>query len=490
MAIIYSYPVLGTAALDDLVLLTDVSAEGRPTKSATVQSLMDAYAETDTLSAVLARGNTATNDIVLTGDFTGTGDITRTGNITLTGAQTISTTLGVTGLSTLATLSVSNNMAVDTDTLFVESVTDRVGIGTTTPASTLELESSTGDIIIELDNNSPNSANLQIKSGAGDARADLILDNNLHLTMKGQRVGIINTHPSHTLDVLGDGRVTTNFIVGGDITCTNIDGVIGSLTPAAGTFTTLIATTIDGVSAEIDNIDGIIGANTPANGTFTTLTATTLGGALDCNNENITNVDIDSGTIDDTVIGGAVPAAGTFTTITGSGDLAIDTRTLFVDVAAGRIGIGTAAPNSTLELQSSGGDIVIEMDNNAAGSSNFQIQCGDGNARADLVLDNNLHITMKGQRVGIINTNPSHTLDVNGDGRIVTNFLVGGNVGIGDTTIVPSVNADLTLEGGAMAIKETTTPTADANYGKIYCKNDNKLYFQDGAGAEHEIQFV
>ena len=37
------------------------------------------------LAAVLAVGNTATNDIVLTGDFTGTGNITRTGTVTITG---------------------------------------------------------------------------------------------------------------------------------------------------------------------------------------------------------------------------------------------------------------------------------------------------------------------------------------------------------------------------------------------------------------------
>jgi hypothetical protein len=38
-------------------------------------------------------------------------------------------------------------------------------------------------------------------------------------------------------------------------------------------------------------------------------------------------------------------------------------------------------------------------------------------------------------------------------------------------------------------IKETSTPTADTNYGKVYTKNDNKLYFQDGAGSEHEIAY-
>jgi len=63
-----------------------------------------------------------------------------------------------------------------------------------------------------------------------------------------------------------------------------------------------------------------------------------------------------------------------------------------------------------------------------------------------------------------------------------------GNVGIGTSS--PLANADLTLEGGAMAFKEMTTPTADTNYGKIYTKTDNKLYFQDGAVAEHEVAVV
>lgn len=51
--------------------------------------------------------------------------------------------------------------------------------------------------------------------------------------------------------------------------------------------------------------------------------------------------------------------------------------------------------------------------------------------------------------------------------------------------------SDLALLGdGVLTVKETTTPTADTNYGKVYCKNDNKLYFQDGAGTEHEVAFV
>ena len=43
---------------------------------------------------------------------------------------------------------------------------------------------------------------------------------------------------------------------------------------------------------------------------------------------------------------------------------------------------------------------------------------------------------------------------------------------------------------GAIAMSEMTTPTALADYGKIYTKSDNKMYFQDGAGVEHEVAFV
>ena len=57
--------------------------------------------------------------------------------------------------------------------------------------------------------------------------------------------------------------------------------------------------------------------------------------------------------------------------------------------------------------------------------------------------------------------------------------------------LTPTANmTGLALEGGALTIKEITTPTADTNYGKVYTKNDNKLYFQDGAGGEHEVAFV
>ena len=58
------------------------------------------------------------------------------------------------------------------------------------------------------------------------------------------------------------------------------------------------------------------------------------------------------------------------------------------------------------------------------------------------------------------------------------------------TATADNLVAIKTSDGGAITMAETTTPSAETNLGKIYTKTDNKLYFQDGAGTEHTIQFV
>lgn len=62
-------------------------------------------------------------------------------------------------------------------------------------------------------------------------------------------------------------------------------------------------------------------------------------------------------------------------------------------------------------------------------------------------------------------------------------FDVAGNVGIG---LTPTANMlGLSVEAGLLTIKETTAPTADANYGKLWTNTSDELWFQDGAGANH-----
>ena len=50
-------------------------------------------------------------------------------------------------------------------------------------------------------------------------------------------------------------------------------------------------------------------------------------------------------------------------------------------------------------------------------------------------------------------------------------------------------NAGL-LKALYVELAETTTPSAVATFGKLYTKNTNKFFFQDGAGSEHEMAKV
>jgi len=141
------------------------------------------------------------------------------------------------------------------------------------------------------------------------------------------------------------------------------------------------------------------------------------------------------------------------------------TPAFFIEGTSNKIGIGTGVPTSELDVVGSifvSNAQTIGRDNGVTRNANIQFT----------------DVGPLGNPVIVFRDGGSDLAVIDGS----------GSVGIGTTS--PSTNADLTLEGGALAIKETTTPTADTDYGKIYCKSDNKLYFQDGAGVEHEIAFV
>ena len=85
MAIIYTYPIV-TPTSNDLVLGTDVDAQGKPTKNFTIQSIIDLVTVSgNDLQAVLNNGNTATQNIVLTGNISATNFTD--GTITISGGD-------------------------------------------------------------------------------------------------------------------------------------------------------------------------------------------------------------------------------------------------------------------------------------------------------------------------------------------------------------------------------------------------------------------
>jgi hypothetical protein len=61
----------------------------------------------------------------------------------------------------------------------------------------------------------------------------------------------------------------------------------------------------------------------------------------------------------------------------------------------------------------------------------------------------------------------------------------GFNFYVAESTLCAKIRKE-----GVLHLLETTTPTAVTNMGAFYTKNDNKAYFQDGAGTEHTLAFV
>ena len=94
-------------------------------------------------------------------------------------------------------------------------------------------------------------------------------------------------------------------------------------------------------------------------------------------------INLDGAVIDSSVIGGTTPAAGSFTTITSSGDVTFDTSTLKVDSTNNRVGIGTASPSYSLDVQGSATDyegLRVLNTNSAASPTTSAILLGVTNS--------------------------------------------------------------------------------------------------------------
>lgn len=74
-------------------------------------------------------------------------------------------------------------------------------------------------------------------------------------------------------------------------------------------------------------------------------------------------------------------------------------------------------------------------------------------------------------------------------GSDVMRFYLHSNAAL---DIYNSSTLEFKLLQAAIHFKEISgaAPTPVADFGAIYTKNDNKLYFQDGAGNSHEVDFV
>ena len=183
------------------------------------------------------------------------------------------------------------------------------------------------------------------------------------------------------------------------------------------------------------------------------------------------------------------------------------TATIF-GIGTGNVGVGTAGTlnsittgENNVALGLSAGTQVTE----ASGGIFIGYQAGDNVTTANdvIVIGTNLDApsatVANGMNIGGILTSDDYTSSL----TITKNLTIGnGAAGVdyaltfdgetNDGVITWLEDEDrfkfddhIALELGVLYTKETTTPTAIADYGALYTKNTNELFFQDGAGTEH-----
>ena len=229
---------------------------------------------------------------------------------------------------------VSNNFTVDTDTLFVDSVSDSVGLGTATPDANLHV---VGNVYV--------SSNLTV---------DL---NTLHVDVNKHFVGIETNHPDATLHVMGNTYISEDLTVDTDTfhvnSATNSVG-IKTKTPQAnlhvvGNVYVSSNLTVDTDTFHVDSINNSVGietknpdANLHVVGNVyvsSNLTVNTDTFHVDSINNSV-GIETKNPDANLHVVGNVYV----------SSNLTVDTNTLHVDVESDHVGINTVNPVAELHV--------------------------------------------------------------------------------------------------------------------------------------------
>ena len=367
-----------------------------------------------------------------------------------------SSTLAVTGNQTI-----SANLTVDTDTFFVDSVNNRVGIGTTTPASTLEVYE--GQLRVTRSSTTATSDTVQLYNpDPTDGNASVIAFRTLTTgTGSSNRAlsyirGITDIHDNATrsgslsFDTSSGGGPIGRMVIQG-----NGNVGIGDTSPAS-------LLTVGAGDAFQVNSSGAITAATgiTSSGTVTlsglNCTSFANGGAITANASGVLSCS------DDDTGGG------------GGGGFTDDGAVVRLTTATDSVGLGTTNPQTNLHIFGSSAIATFQTGNNGSSYSDY-IETDGGNAFGGA--------SAWGFRVGY--NGPANQFQLqSGSATTVTTRLVVdrdlGYVGIGDTSpayLLTVGNGDLfgvnssgnlLFEGTTVDANKFTIAAADPTANRTY----------------------
>ena len=412
-----------------------------------------------------------TNTIVIGPDGTTNAAATLvvSGTANISGNATIGGSLSIVGGTTIG-----GNVAFDTDTLFIDSVNNRVGILTTTPNAPLQVNGAANVQGAAYFANSTThvgaavfSNTVQLTSAVGFTTNVAFNTSTLFVDATNSRVGVGTTTPDATFKVNGTANIVGAVALSNTLTVTGLTTLNGDLNT-----TTANATTGINVGANVNVSTTKINVGNSSVNTAITATAINTQGTLDVlKATTLSNTIAVTGnaTFSNTI---AVTGQATFTA-----NIVADTSTFFVDTTNHRVGIITTTPDASLSVAGTanvsgnttiGGRLVqvanasfsntIVVTGNATFSNTIAVTgaaqflntiTGSANVNIDSGV---LFVDTINNRVGINDATPAVALAITGSSTISANLTANNLL----------INADATINGN-LSVNGTLTTIDTVN---------------------------
>lgn len=307
-----------------------------------------------------------TNTIVIGPDGTTNAAATLvvSGTANISGNTTIGGSLAIVGGTTFG-----GNVAFDTDTLFIDTVNNRVGILTTTPDAPLQVNGAANvagavRLASTLTVTGLTALNGDLNTTTANATTGINVGANVNVSTSKITVGnsTVNTtitstaiNTQGTLDVLRAATFSNTTAHTGAATFSNTIAVTGQATFTANIVADTSTFFVDTTNHRVGIITTTPDASLSVAGTANVSGNTTISGKLlQVANATFSNTVVVTGnaTFSNTI---AVTGAATFSnTVTITANVAVDTNVLFVDVINNRVGINDATPAKALSVTGDG----------------------------------------------------------------------------------------------------------------------------------------